>query len=79
MKICKTCRYSEHGYSLSRCEKFSRSYIDNVTGDVEYSRYIYCRQARADEDMCGGEGKSWEVKETLFTKLAKYIGGFKVK
>lgn len=67
-KICKECRnHVLSEYRVSMCIRNIKTWRDNVTGDVEYSKVRTCYSERRKriprrKNYCGPEGKFYLEK-----------------
>lgn len=66
VKICKDCRFCDapHTSGAFYCchSAFGKPEIDIVTGESRHSAHRFCRDVRADEALCGEQGKWFEPK-----------------
>lgn len=77
-KICKDCKYSvkdEYGFQRYEgnryyCSATQERKVDPVTGEAHTIKTHLCYDMRSTDGACGPEGKLWEPRLALATKVA---------
>ena len=65
MKLCKHCKYFKpRDFMHPICAFYTIERTDLVWGQTVYENVTTCSWARAQENLCGGEGKQWIRKQS---------------